>query len=185
MSAPSYNDPDNTLLRKIAEGISDFVAGIPPAVQAALDVLTAALAGKQDSLGFTPENVANKSDQQSMNDSSATLYPTQLAAKSRIEGFASITYASPTELDFDSLPYRQVNITGDLTLTAVNMSAAKSITLLIVNNASIHNLSFPSGWKFFGAAAPTTIAASKQALLTLTAFGSTEGSVKAAYAVEP
>ena len=177
MSAPSYGDPDNTLLRKIAEGVESG-GGISPAVQAALDA-------KENLLGFTPENVANKSDQQSMNDSSATAYPTQLAAKSRIEGFATVTFANPTELDFDGLPYRQVNLTGDLTITAVNMSAAKSITLLIINNNATHNLTFPVNWKFFGAAAPATIAASKQALLTVTAFGSTESTVKAAYAVEP
>lgn len=183
MSAPSYGDSDNILLRKIADGIESQQGTISPVVQTALDAkantasVNAGLALKED--------VANKSNQQSMNDSSATMYPTQLAAKSRIEGFASLTFDTPTEIDFDGLPYRQVNITGNLTLTGVNYSAAKSVTLLIVNNASIHNLSFPAGWKFFGAAAPTTIAASKQALLTLTAFGSTEDSVKAAYAVEP
>lgn len=162
-------DSDNRLLRKIAE-VLEAGAGIPPAVQAALDL---------------KEDAANKSNEQSMNDNSAVLFPTQQAVKSRIEGFTAISYDTPTVLDFDELPYQSVELSGNLTLEGTNYSAAKSVTLLIIGDGSIRNLSFPSGWKFFGGAAPTTLAANKQALLTLTAFGSTEGTVKAAYAAEP
>lgn len=167
MSAPSYGDSDNTLLRKIADGIAG--GAIPPGVQAALDL---------------KEDTANKTNEQSMNDNSAVRFPTQQAVKSRIEGFTAILFDTPTVIDFDEMPYQSVTLTGNLTLAGVNYSAAKSVTLLIIGDGSIRNLSFPAGWTFFGAAAPTTLAANKQALLTVTAFGPAEGDVKAAYAAE-
>lgn len=193
MSAPSYGDSDNILLRKIAEGVeAQGGGGISPEVQAALDA-------KEDSLGFTPENVANKSTDVNLG-SSDTAYPSQKATKTYADAVQSVaqayadeltinhstlTQASPTVIDFTGDPYRSVTLSGAVTFESTNRAAARSIVVRLIAGASSRNLTFPGGWKFIGAAAPTSLAANKEAILTITAFGTTENDVRAAYAAEP
>ena len=75
-------------------------------------------------------------------------------------------------------------LTGAITFTTSNKAAGKSVTIRIINGATLRAFTFP-GWTFVGAAAPANIAASKTGILTLTCFGTAESDVIAAWAVQP
>jgi hypothetical protein len=97
----------------------------------------------------------------------------------------AIVYAASVNLDFNGVAHKRIDLTGNLSLTATNMDYGKSFLLRIASDGSARNLSFPAGWKFIGAAAPASIAASKIALLELQCFGTTDADVIARYHVEP
>lgn len=97
---------------------------------------------------------------------------------------STLLYASPA-IDFAAEALRTVTLTGNITFTTSNLAAGKSVTVRIIGDGSIRTLTFPAGWKFVGAAAPTQIAANKIAILTLTSFSTTDANVVAAYAEEP
>lgn len=72
---------------------------------------------------------------------------------------------------------------GDITFTGTNYTAGKSATVRVICDATDRNLTFPAGWKFVSYK-PPTILADKTAVLSLTAFGTTEASVVASWATE-
>jgi hypothetical protein len=74
-------------------------------------------------------------------------------------------------------------LTGNITFATSNLAAGRSVTVRVVNGATERTLSFPVGWTFVGAK-PTSIAASKDGILTITAFGTADADVVAAWAVE-
>ena len=61
----------------------------------------------------------------------------------------------------------------------------KSLALRLTADNTDHTLTFPADWKFLGTPAPTTLAATKTALLLLDAFGPTDPDLFAHYLVEP
>jgi hypothetical protein len=75
------------------------------------------------------------------------------------------------------------NLTGNITYTASNYAAGRSITVRVPNGATLRTLAFPTDWKFVGVK-PVNIAASKTGILTVTSFGTTEADCVAAWAVE-
>jgi hypothetical protein len=175
---PRQNDPDNTLLKKILAATNSAGAG---------------------GIGYTPENVANKSTDVNLGNSD-TLYPSQLAVKTfalAVESNAhaytdeltinhsTLTQASPTVIDFTSDPYRTCTLSGDVTFSTTNRSAARSVTIKIIAGASSRNFTFPTDWVFVGAAAPASLAANKVGILTVTCFGTADTDVIAAYAAQP
>jgi len=97
---------------------------------------------------------------------------------------STLTYAGTTALDFDNDNFRTITLTGNITFTTSNRGAPKSITVKIIGDSSLRTFTFPA-WKFVGAAAPASLAASKVALMTLTCFGSADTDIIAAYAAEP
>ena len=86
-------------------------------------------------------------------------------------------------LDFTSQGYLTHSITGNITYTATNYSEGKSLSVRITSDGTARNLTFPTNWVFVGAK-PTSIAASKNAVLSVTSFGTTEANTVAAYAVQ-
>jgi len=91
---------------------------------------------------------------------------------------------SGVDFDFDSTDAVQtISISATTTFTGSNYAAGKSITLFITTDGSDRDLAFPAGWKFQGTK-PTSQTASKVGTLTLLCSGTTEASVRAAYAVE-
>src|SRR5262245_50471068 len=78
MSAPSYNDPANTLLRKIAEN-TDAGGGLAAAV-AQLQTDVAAAESDIATLETSKEDVSNKDTDVNLGNSD-TKYPSQLAVK--------------------------------------------------------------------------------------------------------
>lgn len=97
---------------------------------------------------------------------------------------STLTYAATTNIDMDTDGFQTVTLTGDITFTTSNRAAGRSKTIRIVGDSSLRTFTFPS-WTFIGAAAPASLEANKDAVLTITAFGTADTDIIAAYAVEP
>ena len=95
------------------------------------------------------------------------------------------TFADPLALDFKRSKLQQVTLTDSIVFASANLQAGHEVVLRIVGHASIVcTLGFPSGWKFAGTK-PTSIAATKTALLILRSYGTADENVVATYSVEP
>jgi hypothetical protein len=87
-------------------------------------------------------------------------------------------------LDFSTDGYKtQAALTGNITYTASNYAAGRSVTIRVINGATLRTLTFPSGWVFLGTK-PANIASSKVGVLTITSFGTTEANCVAAWSVQ-
>lgn len=79
--------------------------------------------------------------------------------------------------------FTQAALTGSIIYTALNYEIGKTVTVKVTGSASTsRTLTFPTGWVFVGAK-PTSIAAGKTGILTVTSFGTTEADCVAAWAV--
>jgi hypothetical protein len=88
------------------------------------------------------------------------------------------------DLDFaESMLATTGTLTGNITFTGTGYAAGRSITIRVVNGGTLRTVAFPADWVFVGAK-PTDIAANKSAVLTVTAFGTTEASCIAAWAAQ-
>ncbi len=94
---------------KVADAINDGTTTIAPSQNAVFD----ALALKQNSLGYTAENVANKTTSTSLGTSD-TLYPSQNAVKSYVDS-AIVAGAAP---DATTISKGIIQLAGDLAGTA-------------------------------------------------------------------
>lgn len=74
-------------------------------------------------------------------------------------------------------------LTNDITFATSNRAAGRSVTVRVVNGSTTRTLTFPAGWRFVGAK-PDDIEASKVGILTITAFGTADSDILAAWAVE-
>ena len=99
-----------------------------------------------------------------------------------IQNLVHDTSATATTLDFAQDQLQTISISVNTTFATTGVAIGKSKTIKILNNATLHTLTFPA-WKFVGAK-PTDIAGSKTAILTLTCFGSADADIVAGYAVE-
>jgi len=113
------------------------------------------------------------------------LVSTSSAGLRAATSFSTITYGATVALDLASLDaqYRTISLTGNLELTTSNLANGRTLVLRLVNDATQRNLTFPTDWKFLGTK-PANIAVSKTAVLSITAFGTTNADVVAAYAVQ-
>ena len=95
------------------------------------------------------------------------------------------TAASNTiDINFDDIfAYVSRGVTGDLVFTGSNYLAGGIKSARLVNGGTQRNVSFPAGWVFVGVK-PTTLAANKTAIFTVTSFATTEGECVASWAVE-
>lgn len=98
---------------------------------------------------------------------------------------STLTYAATTDIDLDGNGFQTVTLTGNITFTTSNRAAGRCKTIRIVGDSSSRTLTWPAGWTWIGAAAPSALAANKDAILTITAFGTADTDIVAAYAVEP
>lgn len=100
-------------------------------------------------------------------------------------GYGTISYAAQVTLDFAALAgqMNSISLTGDLELLSSNLANAQEVRLRLVCDATQRTLTFPTDWKFVGTK-PANLAASKVAILSLAAFGTTNADVVAAYAVQ-
>lgn len=120
---------------------------------------------------------------QTLTSSTATV--SEIATSKNIAiNVATLSTSSGTQLlDFTSQGYLTHAITGNITYTAQNYAEGKSLTIRITSDGTARNLTFPTSWVFVGAK-PTSIAASKVGILSVTSFGATEANSVAAYAVQ-
>jgi hypothetical protein len=139
-------------------------------------------------LGFTPEDVANKSTGTALGTSN-TSYPSQNAVKVYVDtatnGLDSPAYAASLPLDFLGKPIVTVTLAGNIQFTTTNRTAAYTVTVRIVCDASNRTFTWPAGWSWLSITPPAGISASKVAVLSITAFGTNNADVVAAYAVTP
>jgi len=98
---------------------------------------------------------------------------------------ATITYAATVDLDLAALAggYRTISLTGALTFTTSNRASGRQVTIRLICDSTARALTFPAGWVFVGTK-PSTIAASKTAVLSLTYFGTADSDCVAAYGVQ-
>ena len=97
----------------------------------------------------------------------------------------TITYGATVDLDMAALAggYRTISLTGALTFTTSNRASGRTVTLRLLCDSTARALTFPAGWVFLGVK-PSTIAASKTAILSLTFFGTADADCVAAYGVQ-
>ncbi len=89
-----------------------------------------------------------------------------------------------TTVDLDLLDneYQTISITTNTTFTTSNRASGRTKTIRIINDSTVHTLTFP-GWGFVGTK-PIDIDISKRAILTITAFGTDDSDIISAYAVQ-
>jgi hypothetical protein len=99
-----------------------------------------------------------------------------------IQNLIHDTSTTTTALDFDGDQLQTISISTATTFTTSNRAIGKSKTIKITTDSTLRTLTFPA-WKFVGAK-PADQAASKIGILTITAFGTADTDIVAAYAVE-
>lgn len=97
----------------------------------------------------------------------------------------TITYAATVNLDMAALTglFRTISLTGNLELTSSNRATGRNLTLRLVADASSRTLTFPAAWVFVGTK-PSSIAANKTGILSLSFFGTGDADCIAAYGVQ-
>jgi len=120
---------------------------------------------------------------QTLTSSTATVNEIVTTKNIAINVTTLATATGTQNLDFTSQGYLTHSITGNITYTASNYAAGKSLSVRITCDGTQRNLTFPTNWVFVGSK-PTAIAASKIAILSVTSFGATEAETVAAYAVQ-
>jgi hypothetical protein len=97
----------------------------------------------------------------------------------------ALAYATNVSLNFQTFGGKRLTLAGNVTFSATGHLFGAYMVVRIVCDGTNRTLAFPAGWRFVGAAAPTTINAAKTALLRLWCFGTNDAEVVAQYAVEP
>jgi len=96
----------------------------------------------------------------------------------------TLTYGSTVTVDFDTTEILTVTLTGNIDFNATsNKASGRHKTIRIVGDGSSRTLAFHADWKFVGTK-PTSLAANKVAILTLTCFGTNDSDIVAGYAVQ-
>lgn len=90
---------------------------------------------------------------------------------------------SGTDVDFIEDELQEISISANTTFTGTNYATGKSKAIKITTDGTERTLTFPSGWVFIGTK-PTSQAASKTGVLSLTCFSGVEAGVVASYAVQ-
>lgn len=85
-------------------------------------------------------------------------------------------------LDLTDNDFQSISISANTTFTTSNRASGRSKTIRIITDGTLRTLTFPA-WVFVGTE-PTDQAASKTGILTITAFGTADTDIVAAYAVE-
>jgi hypothetical protein len=97
------------------------------------------------------------------------------------------TYAATIDISFALNTHwmARLALTGNVTFTSSGWLFASYKRIKISSDGSTRNFTFPSNWKFIGAAAPANIAANKVGLLELDCQGTAETDVMAKWTVQP
>jgi hypothetical protein len=98
----------------------------------------------------------------------------------------ALAYAATVNLDMGALAglYRTLTLTGNVAFTTSNRAVGRAVVMRLLSGASARTLNFPTGWVFLGAV-PTTLAANKTAVLSVTFFGTADTDAVVAYGVQP
>lgn len=101
----------------------------------------------------------------------------------RALSYEPIAYAASIDLDMEAVnsQARSIALTGDLALSAINLSRGKSVVLRLVTGAADRSVTLPIDWKVFGIN-PDTLLANKVYRATIECWGATEADVDIAIA---
>lgn len=99
------------------------------------------------------------------------------------EATGPLTYAASVAADFGAAALQTLTLAGNVAFTSANRAAGKSLAVRLLCDATARTLAFPAGWVFLGAA-PTSLAATKTAVLSLTCYGPNDTDVVAMYAAQ-
>ena len=159
--------------------VDGYVVLDPGAPMAEQDIKTRVRisGGDDDSDAFTVEKHAQFNQTVAID---GLLYVRRVAVQ-----IEAIPYAASINLNFDSFGVKRIDLTGNLTLAAINQYNNQQLLVRLLADASPRTLTFPAGWRWIGAAAPANIAANKLALLHLWSFGTAEADIVAHYLVQP
>jgi hypothetical protein len=86
-------------------------------------------------------------------------------------------------LDLNAAPLQTIYINGNVSFTTANRAPGRAASVRISGDGTARNYTFDARWKFVGEK-PTSIAASKIALLSLTCYGTSEQDVICMYGVQ-
>jgi hypothetical protein len=78
---------------------------------------------------------------------------------------------------------QNITLTGNITFTTSNLAAGRGKTLRVTGGGSTYTVTYPAGWKAFGATLPASLTAGQVVLIGLFANGTTDASVDAAAAL--
>jgi hypothetical protein len=127
---------------------------------------------------------ANTVNQIVQRDGSGNFSAGTISAQNIQISVATLATTGTVNLDFSVEGYKtQPALTGNVTYTASNYAAGRSVTVRVINGSTQRTLTFPTGWVFVGTK-PSNIAASKTGVLTVTSFGTTEADCVAAWSVQ-
>jgi hypothetical protein len=101
-------------------------------------------------------------------------------------GYGAITYASTIDLDgaVRNGQMNTISLTGTLEFTTSSLANGQEIRLRLIADGTTRALTFPADWKFLSEK-PDNITASKEAILSLAVFGTTNADVRAVYLEQP
>jgi len=134
--------------------------------------------GDSETLGLSVANPA------SMNRLSVS----QDAQIKDLRGFSfAYTYAATIDISFALNTHwlARLALTGNITFTSSGWLTSTYKRIKISSDGSVRTFTFPSNWKFIGAAAPANIAANKVGILELWCDGTAETDVCARWSVQP
>lgn len=131
------------------------------------------------------DNVANVDQRNAGNLSSGTVDDARLSANVALNTQSSLAYAATTTIDLSGVQTRTLSLTGNVTFATSGRAAGRSVAIRITCDGTPRTFTFPGGWVFVGAAAPSGIAAGKVGILSITCFGTNDSDVIAAYAEQP
>jgi hypothetical protein len=101
---------------------------------------------------------------------------------------AAIAFAPALVIDFKGASYQEVVVTGNVTIATTNRATsgiARAVAVRLIPSGGPWTLTFAVGITAYGAALPASLAAGKEALLSLTSFGPTEGDTRAVFTSVP
>lgn len=111
-----------------------------------------------------------------------TLGLTMTSGQGFIATIEALSGTTPT-INFNNAPIKTHTLSGNTTYATSNLVAGTSVTVWITADGSPRTLSWPASWIWVGTA-PTSIAASKNAILSLISKSTTDASVIASWSVQ-
>lgn len=96
---------------------------------------------------------------------------------------STLEYSPVIAVSFRESDYRTLALTGNVILNAQHHAPGKSVSIRIQAGASQRTLTFANNWKWVGVQ-PSTIAANKTGVLSLTSLGNSDLEVVAAWSVQ-
>lgn len=100
-------------------------------------------------------------------------------------GFAALANSASVAIDFRGAYTQRVDIAQDTTFTLTDLGIGRNVDLIVVCDSTLRNLTWPGSIVWLNGTAPSTIAASKTALLRLRATTTGASGLFAEWVVQP